>query len=690
MHFIPNKYFEKLSAQEGVQFDTVIGQLIDAYLVVDKVGAGGFGKVYLGLQLPIMLEGAIKLMAPEDNRANAETMIRNFRQEAQSLARLTDPHIVKLQRYGVFHETPYMVMEYVNNSRTLKDEMDALASKGEKFSLKESSHIIHQILSGLKSTHRLQIIHRDIKPANIMLQRIEDDDLFVRIVDFGLAKLVEARTYTDTILGTPVYMAPEQITKVHIGPWTDLYAVGVIAFEMLTGRTPFKFRTFQELLGQKISPEYDPLEIIRDQDPPEGLKTFLTMALARKHEDRYKSVNEFRAGFDNALAELEIIDARTIGLDPFSRMAVTAGSDMGKQRIKEEKSRLEQEKKELLSQIQVLKETKNGIEAQNVEPAKEEPEQPVGVKTEIITDDNAEVRMPVDKSPVKANSEVDSDKSNEPKSDEPKTVGHETPKIQKNGKKSANATIFIILGVLVLLGALIFVFLKPFGGVVKKKEVKNVAIKPVESAKPVVKKAEIVKPVAKKVATKNVKKAAKKAVSKPVAVLKPKRAVKTENKKKTVKNVKKEKAALPKKTKHVKLSGAKQFKKACDTGNMKACYKLAIMYDDGRGGVKKDDTKAAGLYKKTCDAGNMKACYNLGMMYQHGEGVKKSYKKAAGLYTTACNRGQVHGCLGLGMLYVKGRGVRQDYNRASELFKAACDKGSDAGCRLYDKLEIIK
>lgn len=658
IHFIPNRYFEKVSKQEGVQFDTVIGQLIDAYLVVDKVGAGGFGKVYLGLQLPIMLEGAIKLMAPEDNRTNAEVLIKNFQQEAQSLARLTDPHIVKLQRYGVFRETPYMVMEYVNNSRTLKDAMDELAAKGEKFRLDQTTHIIRQILSGLKSTHRLQIVHRDIKPANIMLQRIEDDDFFVRIVDFGLAKFVEARTYTDTILGTPVYMAPEQITKVHIGPWTDLYAVGVICFEMITGRVPFKFRTFQELLGQKISPDYDPLEVIADQDPPEGLKTFFSMALARKHEDRYKNVDEFRVGFDHAVAELETVDAMTIGLDPFSRMVVAGGMDQEKQRIEEEKRRLEQEKDQLLSQIQVLKETKNGIEAQNVEVKEQKEGQ--GVQSDPDDEEDAKVTMPV-QVPVP----VPVIKTPEKHGDLPV----QKP-VEPRAESSSNLPVFIVVGILILvLGVLAFMFLNPSEYMKPADNPKPVALatKPVATTKKAVanvrpgrtqakpkKQAEKrAKPVKKHVR-------AQKMSKKPVARPKKEVARKTKVIKKATKlgaakkTPKKAKVSSKKKVGIAKLSGAKEYKKACDTGNMKACYRLAWMYSVGKGGVKKDYKQAAALYKKACDMGHL------------------------------------HSCLELGMLYVKGRGVHKDYNRASDLFKKACDKGSDTGCSLYDSLKLAR
>ena len=693
VHFIPDKYFEKLSGQESIQFDTMIGQLIDAYLVVDKVGAGGFGKVYLGLQLPIMLEGAIKLLSPEDNRTNAESLIQNFQQEAQSLARLTDPHIVKLQRYGVFRETPYMVMEYVKNARTLKDAMDDLAKKGEKFSLAQTSHIIRQILSGLKSTHRLKIVHRDIKPANIMLQRIEDDDFFVRIVDFGLAKFIAARTYTDTILGTPVYMAPEQITKVHIGPWTDLYAVGVIGFEMLTGRTPFKFRTFQELLGQKISPDYDPLEIIADLDPPDGLKTFFKMALARKHEDRYKTVDEFRVGFDNAISELSIIDARTIGLDPFSQMAVSGSLVNEKQRTEGKESHLEQEKEQLPDQ-QVAKETNNELDEQ---------------KHDIRNKGNEALQQKAKQGPEP---EPDNDSDEDAKRTEhldmpvtgpsPNNISR-TPAVVP--KSSSKMPVFLLIALLLIVGVISFVFLRTSNHS-KSKNTPTVAlaVKPVTTQKIAKKQKKNVKnqpKPAKKhaISVKQPQKHANnkiKTVNRTKAVV-PKTNIRSTGKKSVHKKAKSVAVKKAKKTMHAKrhqknrkLLTAKQYKEACDSGDKKACYKLATLYDDGKGGVKKDHKKAAELYNRLCSLGNAKACYNLGLMYQNGQGVKKSYRQAAVLYKKSCNRGQVYGCLGLGLLYVKGRGVKRDYDLASDLFKKACDKGSNTGCKLYDSLDLAR
>ncbi len=706
VHFIPDEYFQKLTEHEGVQIDTLLGQVIDAYLVVDKLGSGGFGKVYLGLQMPIMLEGAIKLLEPQDNQTSADVLVRNFQQEAKSLARLTDPHIVKLQRYGVFRNTPYMVMEYVKNARTLKQEMDVMAQEGRRFSLEQTVHIIHQILSGLKSTHRLQIVHRDIKPDNIMLQRIEDDDFFVRIVDFGLAKFIEARTYTDTILGTPIYMAPEQITKVHIGPWTDLYAVGVIAFEMLTGRKPFKFRTFQELLGQKISPDYDPLDMIADLDPPDGLKNFFSMALARKYEDRYKSVDEFRAGFDSAVTEMKVLDAKTTGLDPLARMLVSRSITREPPQNEQESGRGKNTRDSRAKSTDVSQAT--GPEGdqdrnQGQESAEQKPEK-------------IDRTLPLESPPVAAGESGGS-------------ASTPTANDKRKNKKSGGKTgLFLVITVLLIAGVgVAFFFLR---GKNKKHEapaLENTRPQQVQKqvpAPPTPVAAKRAAPVTTSNAgrarpknpaghsQKQQKTAAKTRVgapggkkgltSKPTNGPRSKKMQKkrvaqknmqkqaTKGAKKVEKDQKMQKNTKVVKAVPAKASGVKGYERTCKAGDAAACYKLAVLYDEGKKGVKRSKQKAAALYKKACDMGKMGACYNLGRMYQHGEGVARDYKQAARLYKKACNNKLTYGCLGLGLLYVKGKGVGKDYDRASELFKSACDKGSKTGCSLYDRLELIK
>jgi serine/threonine protein kinase len=123
-------------------------------------------------------------------------------------------------------------------------------------------HVLEQVLNALEAAHALDIVHRDIKPDNVMLQSVPGDPCFVRVLDFGLARFLESQRETSLLLGTPAFMAPEQVTREGIGPWTDLYALGVLAFEMLTGRRPFDGETPQEVLAKKLDPDFDPRSFV--------------------------------------------------------------------------------------------------------------------------------------------------------------------------------------------------------------------------------------------------------------------------------------------------------------------------------------------------------------------------------------------------------------------------------------------
>ncbi|MCA9522064.1 MAG: serine/threonine protein kinase, partial [Myxococcales bacterium] len=305
-HFIPINHFEDLKDRPFHARDQHIGLVMGDYLIVGEVGKGGFGKVYLALQLPVLMKAALKLMVRgSSDPVTAATLLKKFEGEALSLARLNHPNIVRLLKYGTFVDTPYIVMEYVEGGRTLKQEVTERVFIGDGFETATAKHIVGQILNALESAHAQKIIHRDIKPENIMLQHVAGDKYFVRILDFGLSKFVEDRTQTSMVVGTPTYMAPEQITGKNIGPWTDIYAIGVIAYEMITGRRPFAGKSRQEIFSRKLDPLYNPVERILDVGYPEVVLRFFERAVAREADDRYSNVHEFRDGVERVFRALE-------------------------------------------------------------------------------------------------------------------------------------------------------------------------------------------------------------------------------------------------------------------------------------------------------------------------------------------------------------------------------------------------
>ncbi len=299
--YIPSEFHDKLRAQAAGEQSSLVGLAVEEYLVVDRIGAGGFGEVLLALQLPIGMKAALKLIrlqgvAPE----RVASLLEKFEGEAKALAALTHPNIVRLLKYGIWNGSPYMVMEYVEAGQSMR----ALFDRSAPADLGTVQHVLRQILNALDAAHSIAIVHRDIKPDNILLQEVAGDPHHVKVLDFGLAKFVAQGEETSMIAGTPSYMAPEQIRKKGIGPWTDLYAVGVMAFSLLTGRRPFVGAELEQILREKLDPAYDPCRQLAEQQLPEPLLGFLRKALAAAPEERFREVASFRQALNDAIASL--------------------------------------------------------------------------------------------------------------------------------------------------------------------------------------------------------------------------------------------------------------------------------------------------------------------------------------------------------------------------------------------------
>lgn len=245
--FIPAEHL----GSGGGDVDAAIGRMLGKWLLVSRLGSGGFGTVYLAVQVPLVeMHAAVKVLHRQDDALVLEQLLAKFEGEARALARLGHPNVVRLHEYGRQDDSPYLVMEYVAEARTLKAEIKGRALRGEPFALDEVHRILRQTCDALGAAHRLGIVHRDVKPENIMLQDVEGDPSFVRVLDFGLVKFLGEDGPRSRVMGTPAYMAPEQLLKGELGPWTDLYALGAIAFELLTGRRAFAGRTDKEVLGK--------------------------------------------------------------------------------------------------------------------------------------------------------------------------------------------------------------------------------------------------------------------------------------------------------------------------------------------------------------------------------------------------------------------------------------------------------
>lgn len=269
--------------------------MLGEYLVVRRLGAGGLGCVYLALQQPIGLPAAVKLLHVESGPL---AQPERFRQEAAALARVAHPNIVGLLKYGIEDGLRYIVMELVAGGRTLADELRV------EVSIAVGRRILLQICHALEAAHRRGVVHRDIKPSNIMLEAIPGETHFVRVVDFGLAKFVDEGDSTQLAAGTPRYMAPEQALRNEIGPWTDVYAVTVIACRVLLAHDPFAGQSKQSIILQKCDPTFDPLASLPQPVGP-AVAALLRGGLARLPAHRIQDAPSLGSAIDAACDELE-------------------------------------------------------------------------------------------------------------------------------------------------------------------------------------------------------------------------------------------------------------------------------------------------------------------------------------------------------------------------------------------------
>jgi len=361
MHHIPPSEAKVVLAQPSTQREALIGQFVGDYLVIGRLGKGGFGKVLLGLQRPgYRLRAAVKLLEFEATDARtAAKVTEKFDTEGAALAVLQHPNIVRLLQTGVLDGRPFMAMEYIPGSRTLHTEIQRLVLGHSALEPAVVHHVLNQILNGLEAAHEQQIIHRDIKPENVMLQSVIGDPWHVKIVDFGLAKDIAASRETSMVLGTVHYMAPEQIEGKDLGPWTDCYAVGAMAFELLTGHRPFRGKDSQAILRQKLKPGFDPFESLGVHDLSEAAVEFLRRALARYADDRYRGCGEMREALGRVFDE-----PRNTAV--FSRDLSALFDSEEIARVKSEEVRLAEERRSLDSEWRKLDDERRKLESERV------------------------------------------------------------------------------------------------------------------------------------------------------------------------------------------------------------------------------------------------------------------------------------------------------------------------------------
>jgi serine/threonine-protein kinase len=266
---------------------TLSNQILDArYQVVSKLGEGGMSYVYLAKEISSDAVVAIKVLSPK--LATDTSSVERLRREAGLAMRLDHPNVCRILRLGESEDgLIYLVMPYLKGELLSDREVRA-----GPMPIDQCVRIIAQVCAGLHHAHQLHIIHRDLKPENIML--VDEDGGAERavIMDFGLAKerradaAIQKLTATGIILGTPEFMSPEQIRGKPLDARSDIYALGIVAFEMFTGKLPFQGRNAQEMMIARLRGTPTPIRQIRS-DVPVHIEKALAKAMATNPDDRF-------------------------------------------------------------------------------------------------------------------------------------------------------------------------------------------------------------------------------------------------------------------------------------------------------------------------------------------------------------------------------------------------------------------
>ncbi|HSC89715.1 MAG TPA: serine/threonine-protein kinase [Polyangiaceae bacterium] len=272
-----------------------LGQIIEGkYRITRLIGRGGMGAVYEGLNERIDRRVAIKVLLPSED----QTAARRFELEARAAGRIGNDHILEVLDIGALPDgSQYMVMEFLDG-----EPFSACLQRNGRLAAEQLAPILLQLLEGLEAAHRAGITHRDLKPDNIFLVREKAGRAdFVKLIDFGISKFSPlaggddfSMTKTGMMMGTPYYLSPEQARgQGTIDHRADIYAVGVISFEALTGNVPFQAEAFNDLLFKIVLEEPPPIEkLLPELDP--AFADIVKKAMARQADQRFSSSAEFR------------------------------------------------------------------------------------------------------------------------------------------------------------------------------------------------------------------------------------------------------------------------------------------------------------------------------------------------------------------------------------------------------------
>jgi len=286
---------------EATAAASLVGLVVDGFSIQAVLGGGSFGTVYRGRQLGLDREVAVKI--PTHEISADAVMARRFAREARAASRITHPGVVAIYAVGELpDERPYLAMQLVEG-----EPLDRILASGPLPPVR-ALRITRLIAAALAETHAAGVVHRDLKPSNIMWRRDRLGDDRIVIVDFGIAVAKPGtadatRLTAGGLIGTPHYMSPEQAHGEHVDARSDLYALGCLLFELLTGETPFDGSGFEVLLAHLHRPP--PAPSSKNPEVPAAADQLVAALMAKKPDDRPQSADLVVATLDEVLRELE-------------------------------------------------------------------------------------------------------------------------------------------------------------------------------------------------------------------------------------------------------------------------------------------------------------------------------------------------------------------------------------------------
>jgi serine/threonine protein kinase len=590
------------------------------YRIVSKLGQGGMGVVYLAEHLLLGGNAALKFLAGDLGKD--PKFIKRFRMEARAAHQLRHPNIVEVTDLDQSEDgSLFIAMEYVAG----KSLRAALDEERSGFSVPRALELARGIVSGLAAAHAHGTVHRDVKPENVLLAHTADGRELPKVLDFGIAAMADSATQSNMTRGlllTPGYAAPEQwmeMTAAEMDGRTDLYAMGCVFFEMLTGRTPFHAHNMESCRRQHMeeTPRL-PSELRPELADWTGLDGLVMRLLAKNRDDRPQDAEV-----------LSLLDSVQIAPSQEWQKTVAASAWERPQTISEE-----------------------GQGWQTVVP--------VPIAQPVMQPVSQPVFQLVSQPVIQA----------------PKPASQKVP-----GWVWGALAVVVVMAVAAGFAAVHFFAPKPQSEQTQASATQPVVIPPRQAGSytytaPNPTTAQQKPSPGSLASGANIKPTVlQPTIVLPTVVLPP--AVKPPAQQPSVAEIEQQAVSLYGQKRFSEANPL--LDKACTGGSGEACKDLGNMYHDGSG-VGKDGLRAASLYSKSCSTSPPKGCTNLGVMYHNGDGVAQNDVRAGDLYSRACDAGDGIGCANLGNSYWNGSGVAHDDTRAAALYSRACDIGIGAGC----------